>query len=307
MEKKTKNNTEEFYLAQWLEGNLLDTDLSKLVSNEDVIAYKKLKNGLEVLSKLEQPVAPSFEKIQAKIQHNSSASKVRTLNYKWLASIAAMLLFFFGLYQYLGTDAVLNSADFGEQKTVALLDNSKVILNAKSAIKYSKKDWKNNRAVYLSGEAFFKVQKGSRFTVKTKRGDVTVLGTQFTVNATDDFFEVICFEGKVRVTDTNKEYILNPTQAYRKINGDDFENLNYNKKEPTWITGESTYKSVPLHYVISDLEKQYNIKIDAAKIDRKAVFTGVFTHKDKAIALQTVFGAMRLKYKNTTRNSIMLE
>ncbi|MFT5847335.1 MAG: hypothetical protein ACJARX_001778 [Psychroserpens sp.] len=34
---------------------------------------------------------------------------------------------------------------------------------------------------------------------------------------------------------------------------------------PSWINGESTFKSVPLKYAISSLESQYNITIDVKK------------------------------------------
>ncbi|MCF6185707.1 MAG: FecR domain-containing protein, partial [Bacteroidales bacterium] len=83
------------------------------------------------------------------------------------ASIAAMLVFFVGFYSLLGNDAILNTAGFGEHKTLALLDGSQVILNSKSGLNYSKKDWKKNRDVYLNGEAFFEIKKGSKFNVKT--------------------------------------------------------------------------------------------------------------------------------------------
>ena len=35
----------------------------------------------------------------------------------------------------------------------------------------------------------------------------------------DDYFQVTCFEGKVKVISDQKEYILNPTDSFRKING----------------------------------------------------------------------------------------
>jgi len=63
-----------------------------------------------------------------------------------------------------------------------------VVLNSKSTISFNKTDWKNNRQLTLDGEAYFKVEKGSTFTVNTNNGSVTVLGTQFNVNSTRRFF-----------------------------------------------------------------------------------------------------------------------
>jgi len=304
MENNTENIENEFFLSQWIEGNLTETELKKIVSEEDFLAYKKLKKGLDIYSHLEKPLDTSFKEIQNRIH---TKTKVRILNTKWIASIAAMLIFFIGFYALLGNDSVLNKSNFGEQKNIVLLDGSEVILNAKSAISYSKKEWKNKRKIYLSGEAFFKVKKGSKFTVKTKNGDITVLGTQFNVKATADYFEVICYEGKVQVTDKTKKYILQPTEAYRKINGNKYEDLNYIQKTPTWILGESTYRSVPLKYVITDLEKQFKIQIEAKNIDENAMYTGSFNHKNVTLAFKSVFEAMNLNYKTITPNTFVLD
>ncbi len=307
MDVKNNNIKNEFFLSQWIEGNLSDAELKKKVSEEDFLAYKELKKGIDIYSKLAQPLEPSFEKIQQKIKAQSNKTKVKKLNIKWIASIAATLLFFVGFYALLGRDSVLSKSDFGEQKNIALLDGSEVILNAKSAINYSKKTWKKKRDVYLNGEAFFKVKKGSKFTVKTKNGNITVLGTQFNVKSVDDYFEVVCYEGKVQVTNDKKTYILLPTESIRKIKENQIEKLSYKTKKPTWLFGESTYRSVPLKYVIDGLEKQYNIQIDSKKIDENVIYTGSFTHKNIEMALKTVFETMRIKYKKTASNIIVLD
>lgn len=295
MKRERQHIKNEFYLSQWVSGEITDADLKKLVSEDEFKAFLKLKKGLHVYSELEKPLEDSFVKIQNKIKKRSK-SKIKTLNIKWVSSIAAMLIFFFGFYRLLGNDTVLSTADFGEQKTVALLDGSEVILNAKSAVNYSKKDWQTKREVYLTGEAYFKVKKGKVFTVKTKHGDITVLGTQFTVNSTKDYFEVICFEGKVKVTREGKSVVLFPAKSYRVVKDKVFNNISYKASQPTWILGESTYKSVPLYTVIIDLKNQFNLTIDSKNIDKNALFTGSFSHKNKDIALQSVFGAMNIKY-----------
>ncbi len=302
MNNKDKNINTEFFLSQWISGELTDSELRKLVSEEDFLAYKKLKKGINVFTELEKPLDNSFYQIQNKLENKP---KIRLLNLKWIVSIAAMLLFFIGFYQFLGNDGVLTSTNFGEQKTVALLDGSEVILNAKSAINYSKKDWKKNREIFLNGEAFFKVKKGKTFTVKTKNGMVTVLGTQFTVKSVNDYFEVVCYQGKVKVTLGNKTQILNPSQAFRKIGKDKVEQFIFNKKLPTWLSGESNYKSVPLKYVITDFENQFHIKIDDSNINNSVIFTGSFNHNDINIALKTIFDALSINYKKTNKQIVL--
>lgn len=309
MNIKNSHNDNDTFLAKWLEGEITDIELKNLVTEKELLSYKKIKKVLE-LSKNLKPKSNSFNKVQQKIKNSHLNSennpidtlkkpktKVRKLYTKWLVTVAASLIFFIGFYNFLGSDSVLNKTDFGQQKEISLLDGSAVILNAKSALRYNKKDWKNKREVYLNGEAFFNVKKGSTFTVKTKNGNITVLGTQFKVNTDTDYFEVVCYEGSVKVFSENFNLILKPNDAFRKINGDVVEKWQSGISKPTWISGESTFKSVPLKYVISKFEKQYAFKIDASKIDNTIIFTGSFNHQDINIALASVFGAINLNYE----------
>jgi len=297
-----KQHIKDTFLAQWLEGKLTDDELKNLVSEKDFIAYKKMQKGIAVFTELEKPLDNSFKNIQKRIINQP---KVKSLNLKWIASIAAMLLFFLGFYQFLGSDSVLNSTSYGEQKTIALLDGSEVVLNAKSAINYSKKKWEISREVFLSGEAFFKVKKGKTFTVKTKNGDITVLGTEFTVKSTPDYFEVICYSGRVKVWSNQKEVVLLSSEFYRKIKGEEPIKNVHASRSPNWISGESSYKSVPLKYVISDFEKQYNLIVDASKINDKTIFTGSFTHRNLNTALKTIFKAVGVQYKKKGKTIIL--
>ena len=306
---KEKNNittNNDFFLAEWLEGKITDIDLRKLVSNEDYYAFLKIKKGLDVFESLEKPLAPSFNSIQNKIE-SSKIKKLKKRNLQWGMSIAASMLVLFGLFSVFSNSEISYETSFAQQKTILLLDGSEVQLNAKSKITYSKKDWETHRDLYLDGEAYFKVKKGSTFTVHTNLGTIKVLGTQFNVNANSDFFEVTCFEGKVKVTNNSENFILTPGNKVRKINGDDVEKLFENSSFPSWTRGESNFKSVPLKYVISELEKQYNIKINASNIDSSSFFTGSFSHHDIDIALASVFKTMNIKYKKKKNRVVILE
>ena len=159
----------------------------------------------------------------------------------------------------------------------------------------------------INRRGFFKVKKGSTFSVQTSNGQVSVLGTQFNVKHTDAFFEVVCYEGKVSVTNNKKEYLLNPGNAIRKINGTDPEKYTSEKLFPSWVNGESSFVSVPLSYVILELEKQYNIDIDAHKIDDSIIFTGSFSNKDLKLALASVFKTMNIQFIKDENGVLSLE
>lgn len=305
MKENSTHTEKDIFLAKWMANEITDTDLKKMVSEKDYIAYKKLKEGILLYEKLETSNKDSFHKIQQRTKVRKKHT-IKKLYSKWAISIAACLVLFFGINTFFKDQSVLRKTNFGEQKTIALLDGSKVILSPKATIKYQKNDWENNRELYLDGEAFFNVKKGSTFTVKTKNGNIQVLGTQFNVNSNGVFFEVICYSGKVKVTSRDEEFILTPTQGVRKIGVVVAEKLQTKSNKPTWISGENTYKSTPVKYVIIDLESQFNIKFDVSKINDKVLFTGFFDHKNKELALKTVFKAMNIVYKEVDTNHILL-
>ena len=286
---------EESFLAKWLDGTISDVTLKELVSEQDFIDYKKIKNGLELLDELNRPVAPSFNAINDSI-HKKRNFKNTQASFKWGLSIAASILVVLGSYFAFSFEEITHETSYAEQKTISLPDGSEVVLNAKSAINFTKKNWPNNRIIQLKGEAFFKVKKGSTFSVQTPNGLVKVLGTQFNIKDTDTFFEVVCYEGKVSVTNNKNEHVLTTGNAIRKIDGKNSEKHDKEDSLPSWLNGESSFLSVPLKYVILELEKQYNIQIDARRIDDSIIFTGSFSNKDLKLALVSVFKTMDIQY-----------
>ena len=297
---------EESFLAKWLDGTISDVTLKELVSEQDFMEYKKIKNGLELLDELNRPVAPSFNALNNSINKKRNFKNTQA-SFKWGLSIAASILVVLGCYFAFNSLETSHETSYGEQRTISLPDGSEVVLNAKSVINFTEKDWETNRSIQLVGEAFFKVIKGSTFSVQTSNGQVNVLGTQFNVKHTDAFFEVVCYKGKVSVTNNKKEYLLNPGNAIRKINGTDPEKYTSEKLFPSWVNGESSFVSVPLKYVILELEKQYNIDIDAHKIDDSIIFTGSFSNKDLKLALVSVFKTMDIQYTKEKNGVLSLE
>ena len=305
MENKNSNTNNDTFLAQWLEGELSDTELKNRISEQDYTAFVKLRKALEVSSELNASTKDSFNKIQEKIANKKTPVR-RLHTARWSMGIAASILVIVGLFSIFSDTTVTHQTSFGETKNIPLLDGTQVVLNSKSTISYNQTDWKNNRQLTLDGEAYFKVEKGSTFTVNTSNGSVTVLGTQFNVNSTTDFFDVVCYEGKVGVKTNTSEHILLPTNSIRKINGNSSQPSVTQLLKPTWIDGESTFKSVPIKYVIKALEDQYNIKIDAASIDDTTIFSGSFPHNNLGVAFTTVFDALGITYNETQKRNIKL-
>ena len=304
MEKTNLHTDSETFLAQWLAGELTDKELKDLVSEADYVAFLKLKKGLDISEQLNASTDDSFAKIQNRISRKTT--KVRPLNTRWAIGIAASIIVLLGVFSFLNTSEINVVTGYGEQKTIALLDGTEVILNANSRLIYDEDNWDNERKLSLEGEAYFKVTKGETFVVETEHGSVTVLGTQFNVNAAKNYFDVVCYEGKVGVKTYDSEHILLPEDGVRKVDGYHVEHPAITDKMPTWIHGESTFKSVPLYQVIKALEDQYQIRFDTDYINRTEIFTGSFPHDSLDIALKTVFQTLNISYNEKEKRNIKL-
>lgn len=102
-------------------------------------------------------------------------------------------------------------------RTVTLYDGSLVTLNANSQLRIpSRFAWLTDRQVWINGEAFFAVQKVHddetghyrKFTVHTRRADVAVLGTRFTVYSRPQRTQIVLEEGRVELTDPATRQLL---------------------------------------------------------------------------------------------------
>lgn len=303
MEKKYNN-----YFADYIEGKITDIELKEKVSEKEYLAIRKIAKSFDVIAELETPMDNTLASIKNKIAQQTKPApkktKIISLISKWAISVAAALLIFVGIRNYFGNNDVNIYANFGEQKTIALLDDSEVILNAKSTIKYNKSAWKNKRELFLDGEAYFKVTKGSTFTVNTKNGNVTVLGTHFNVISKGDYFRVICYEGKVKVVSDNTTNILTPGKGVLNLNTKN-ETFEITTNEPTWFKGYSEFTNAPLTLVISELEKQFKLTFDTTNVDTSREFTGSFNNKNLKKALAAVFIPMEIHYK-TVADKIIL-
>ncbi|RZJ31572.1 MAG: DUF4974 domain-containing protein [Flavobacterium sp.] len=295
-------NTDDTFLAEWLDGRLTDEQLRAKVSANDFESYLQLRESLAGLEIADPDMQRNYVAIKQKKIAGLNA-KPKVLQFYRYAAIAALLLVFVGLYQlFVFSNHAMT--DYGESQTVVLADNSKVTLNARSEVSFPSL-FSYNRTLKLSGEAYFEVQKGSTFTVKTAGGDVMVLGTKFNVIAREGFFEAVCYEGKVSVSNDKFSVILLPGEAIR-FYGENSDTWKVANKKPLWTTGESEFRNTPLQYVIDDVENQYNLQIELPKNFMGARFTGTFTHRDLNTALQSVCIPMNLKFTKTPQGKIVI-
>jgi ferric-dicitrate binding protein FerR (iron transport regulator) len=289
---KHKNN-----ILKWFNNELSKQEVSDLKQSEDTQTLEKILHYSSFLQ------APKVDAEKALLAFKESHAvkkevKVRTLNFKLMYRVAAVAVIMLSAsYFMFFNNNVSFETEIAQTKTLALPDNSEVILNAASILEYNKKSWNKKRDLNLDGEAFFKVSKGQKFTVNTDMGSVEVLGTQFNVKERDNYFEVQCYEGLVGVTYKGQTVKLTKGNTFRIVNGVIIDVDEFNTLSPSWLQSESSFVEVPLAEVIEELERQYDIEIIIKDIDTTQLFTGTFTHTDKNIALQSVTIPLKLSYE----------
>ncbi len=288
---------QENYLAKWLNNELTEVELSEFKKSDEYASYQRI---LEASGTLE---APDFDMVNALEAVNNRRTlletKVVQLNpfTKFLKVAAAVTVLMVGSYFYLNTLNENITTQYAENKEVVLPDASEIILNADSELSYSEKKWDKERNVSLEGEAFFKVAKGKRFTVSTDHGTIAVLGTQFNVENRKGYFEVTCFEGLVSVTYNNNITKLPAGTTFMVIDGKVIDSEKPNTTTPSWMNNESSFKSIPLKFVLDEFERQHDIKVETQNIDINTLFTGTFSNTNTDLALQSISVPSQIKFK----------
>lgn len=286
---------QENYLAKWLNNELSAEELQEFENSREFRTYQRIA---EASSSLRGPAFDSSRAYNAILERRGNSPKVvrlRPMAKLWRVAAAIAVIFTVSLV-YISTLDERITTEYAERAEITLPDNSEVVLNADTQITYDEDKWAKDRNINLSGEAFFKVAKGQTFTVKTQAGTVEVLGTQFNVENRGDFFEVTCYEGVVGVT-YNKQFTeLNAGQSFIVIDGEVSESTSVLGSAPSWLDDESSFKSIPLGYVFDEIERQYNIRVQAENIDLSQLFTGTFSNTNLNLALESISTPTRLAY-----------
>ena len=152
-----------------------------------------------------------------------------------------------------------------------LPDGSEVTLNTNSRIKYPTVFDKNERSVFIEGEAYFNViyNPDVPFRISTENAHIEVLGTSFNVTAykKQENIEVVVSEGTVALSSKDNpdnriilekgaRGILDPSNNYllKKVNAD----RNY----LAWKTRRIVFDNDSLSLVLETLEKVYDRTIE---------------------------------------------
>jgi len=254
--------TNDELLHKWVEGTISQEELDDFKSRPEYPALTKVYALTEALD-VETPDKQSMLDVimsQDKGQ-TISTTKTRTLMPKWLTiGIAASVV---GLSTFL--------------------------LGKDSKLSFDIDNWEDSRVVNLEGEAYFKVKKGSQFSVLTPKGVVSVLGTQFNVESRKSYFEVICDEGKVSVSpQSGSTEILTAGESYM-----------YNDEGLVKIKNNNLtrLKGATIQTVISELQAEYGIEVSGLESLDNKIINCNFKHDNLEMALNTALGPLDIEYQ----------
>jgi ferric-dicitrate binding protein FerR (iron transport regulator) len=262
----------------------------------------------------DENIDPVFERIKSQInipgESNLIVRKSKS-SYIWLKiaavlaiALAAVLLYNRGNIFSTQPDLLNVQTKAAEVKTIVLADGSTVKINAGSSLKYPARFKNDTREVYLSGEAFFEVQKDAAhpFIVHTEQLAIKVLGTQFDVKAykNDTFTETTLIRGKVSVSlenNSDQTFILKPNDKFILSNGKGsvsqltlFNGAGADKiVETAWLSHELIFKNNRFDEVAKLFERWYGIKVNFKEPELKAIqFTGHFEKESLTEALNVL-------------------
>jgi transmembrane sensor len=265
---------------------------------------------------LEKPTKETEDKVWSKISSTINSDQLPSLDKKrnrrgiikmlMYGAAAAVAVFF--IFQNIGNDYDTSvNVPFAKTENVTLPDGSKVMINSGSELKYDAKSWAENRTVSLKGEAFFSVEKGSKFIVETNNGSVQVLGTSFNVYDRGNQFNVLCETGKVAVKSASQETILTPQQSVSIRDSKHLfeKNVAIIDRRSTWQKGIFVYKASPLDEVIAELERQFDISISIENSLVDSNYTGSFNKVNRENALTEVFYPLGLKFEIDGKNVLV--
>ncbi len=275
--------------------------------------------------------------IQAKKGANEPADTtqirpLKTWNYRWASIAAAVLLigsWFLAkhydrkvelTFQSFLTDGNSNWIErvniTDKSLVITLEDGSSVRLEAQSSLRFPQHFSSDNRTVYLSGNAFFSIQRmpSRPFFVHTGEVITKVLGTSFFIRteAATQEVRVEVVTGRVAVYQQSKEkqdaangVVLNPNQAVTYFDEENHFVTGLVEKPVILQTPEVEKKEIsfrfddtPLSEVLNQLEHAYGIAIEVENEQQNnCPLTADLTGQPLYTQLEIICAALKAKYE----------
>lgn len=253
--------------------NLFPNQQQNVLQARKIVATSFNTSSFEPLSNKEKQALK--QAIYSKINQQANTTITMRSKSKWMLKAAAIVTGILLTTAYLLNNEPkpekLIAAQTGNRETreIVLADSTVIILNANSSITYkSSINALQNREVYLQGNAYFKVKKKanhSAFTVHTNTIAVTVLGTEFNVDARNKATAVVLTTGKVKLSmneNTRKTMFMQPGD---KVEVDTLQMAMVKSAADTllykaWTEGNWNFSSTSLQEISKLIHEYYGIE-----------------------------------------------
>lgn len=266
--------------------------LNQTYTSSDVTSlsqFIKTREGSDEVSELmselwddiENIETPHFIKDQYRLEAEQLLKKHKTKKnifwqprfLKYTAMIAVVIFSILAIYKF----PIFNNSENeyceihvnnGETKKILLPDNSHLILNSGSYLKYPTIFSGKERLIELKGEAFIDVTKDKDhpFIVRLSSGDVRVLGTSFNIKAydEDEDLTVSVQTGKVQYYNSENQILLGKDDQLivNKSNGNFVKQKENSDLVKSWTKGVLYFNKMPIQNVFKELERIYACKIE---------------------------------------------
>jgi len=200
----------------------------------------------------------------------------------WAAAASVFLVLGISIFLYLNSNSssewITVKTPYGEQQSITLPDQSEVILNGNSKLRYLA-NWAGpavNREVWLEGEGFFSVAKQpiydnshtkklTKFIVHASGLNVEVRGTQFNVQSRTEKTRVVLSEGEVLVHNEQQDSILlKPNElAESDANYGGIRKKTVDAQQfISWKDQMLIFSEEPVVNILNQLENTYGWQID---------------------------------------------
>lgn len=250
--------------------------------------------------------AEALDLLRSKMEQENSRNPIRNSRIYWSAAASfALIALLTTIYFYTTPNQI--AASKGQHVEYTLPDGSNATINADSKISYSQSGFTEKRILKLEGEAFFSVQKGKPFVVKTNTGTVEVLGTTLNVYSRHNQLAVWCLTGIVKITSNGKSVTILPGEKVELVSGELKKTSNLSTDEMAgWRMGEFHFDSIPLISIFEEIERQFDVSIKAKGIENRFI-TASFSNKNLTEVLETVCLPMKLEYEIKNGNKISIK
>lgn len=284
------NGTDINFWEFWIANNSSKKDLVNK-AKDLVLGVSFDKNFVS-----KEKVALEWKHLEAKIQAKKIASKRKVRFLKPFSAVASLfLLIFVGFYLTNVFAKITHKTNYGEILNIKLQDGSNVTLNSNSSLSYYKNE---SRKVWLSGEAFFQVDKkvvnNAKFWVLTDDLSVEVYGTSFNVNTKKKKTAVFLEEGKVWLKLKNgadKKMIPGNYISYSSKKNEILEDINiFNPTLKTsWKDGSLLFDNLSLVKAMEKIEESYGCSIIFKDEEsKKTVITGAVPTTNIDICIKAI-------------------